>query len=845
MKIARTHLLARLALVASVSVGLAACGGSSDNNEDDQPAPETHNVPVGHGLTEGRDATIEAGGTLKTPTGTLACPEDGMDCMIKVIPEIDGSFTATSTGGEVTFTADEPAKTVAEMQMEAFDAAKMAIEAAATEAAAQAAYDTVDKDDITAKQADDLQTALNTRIGEIQAAALKPFNDAKAAIEGAATEAAAQAAYDAVDQSAITGEQAADLMAALAKRKGELEEATRIASQKKTLMDLADAIDTSDLKDADGNYDQEKVNAARSAISALRDALDNQSDDVSDADKAPYEMKFTEADAEVTEAQGGINLATRRSTQMSELADAHEDLQDALDAFAGSTATKDQLDTAKGARTALKGKLDAALDLSTSEKDKYQTAHDSAEGTIAAAEKAFNTAENKRIADETKAKQDMAKELHFAIRAQSDAGVGDDDSNGVPVPDVGADLSSTNANQGVLNAGYDPDNSDIRIVIGDAGSEADGEIFTLKEDKKTTVASIGDWTGQRFYVQQDGGNKLLHEAFVYSYVGKATPGKKFSTVYTLGSEDDDYQLIADEADAKNTPGQPTDVFAPKKVSIPSVTRTAGEHEFEKVRTRDDEIEVAGSYHGVTGTYRCELGSADNASCTAKVTADGLMLGGADTPTWVFVPSSRDARVSDSSDVDYASFGWWVEKEGSDINTVSVFEDFRGVVGTGLTESSFDGLEGTATYKGGAIGQYAFRSDTGGKNESGHFVATATLEADFDGGGSGESGDISGTIDDFKVGDDGAARDWSVALEESEFTPTAGVATAGASDDGTVWTMGSGDDAAAADASGSWQVNIRNNTNGGDGGIPEVATGVFFSEFGTEGKMVGSFGAVAE
>ena len=34
MKIARTHLLARLALVAAVSVGLTACGGSSNNNED-------------------------------------------------------------------------------------------------------------------------------------------------------------------------------------------------------------------------------------------------------------------------------------------------------------------------------------------------------------------------------------------------------------------------------------------------------------------------------------------------------------------------------------------------------------------------------------------------------------------------------------------------------------------------------------------------------------------------------------------------------------------------------------------------------------------------------------------
>ena len=833
---ARTSLWASLAIAASI--GLAGCGGSSNEKPAETPAPETHNLAAGHGLTDGEDRVIKAGETLKTPTGTLTCPEDGMDCTISVVAQIDGSYTATSTGGEATFEADPPPtplKTVAEMQMEAYEAAKAAIEAAATEAAAQAAYDLVDKDDITAKQASDLQTALNTRIGEIQEAALKPFNDAKDAIEAATTEKEAQDAHDAVDQDAITGKQAADLAAALRTKISMLQKDGRIDDQQKELARLSGLIDTSDLSD------QTKVDTARQAITNLQTALDTGSPDLTEADKAQYVTQLGNANTAVTAAQGGIDRDTRRTNQMAALGTAGTDLQAALDAFAGKTATKDQLDDAKEARDDLKAKLDDAKDLSDDEKAQYQSAYDSAEGTIASAESAFNTAETERVNDETKATRDMAKELHGAIRAQTDDGIGSDDSDGAPVPDVGVDLSGVNANQGVLNAGYAPDNSDIRIVIGDSGTDTDGELFTLKKDKKATVAPIGDWTGERFYHQQDTDDKLLHEAFVYSYVGKATPGKKFSTVYVLQDEDQDYQLNSSDADLA---GDPSDVFAPKKVSIPSVTRTAGEHEFEKARTRDDEIEVAGSYHGVAGTYRCELGSSDNASCTAKVTADGLMLGGDDSPTWVFVPSSRDARVSDSSDTDYASFGWWVQKEGGDINTVSVFEDFRGTVGTGLEAAAFNNLEGTATYQGGAIGQYAFRSDTGGKNESGHFVATATLEADFGGAGD-DSGDISGTIDDFKVGDDGDARDWSVALEESGFTAASNVATAGDGDDGTVWTMGSGDDATAADASGSWQVNLRNNTNGGDGGVPEVATGVFFSEFGSEGKMVGAFGAVAE
>ena len=835
---ARTSLWASLAIAASL--GLAGCGGSSDNDDPAPTPPKVTTLPADHGLIDGRDTTIEAGGTLKTSTGTLACPEDGMDCMIKVVAELDGSFTATSTGGEATFTADEPPtppKTIAEMQMEAFDAAKMAIEAAATEAAAQAAYDTVDKDDITAKQADDLQTALSTRIGEIQAAALKPFNDAKAAIEGAATEDAAQAAYDAVDQDAITGKQAADLAAALSIKISMLQKDGRIVTQKAELARLSGLIDTSDLSD------QDKVDAARLAITALQTALDSGSPDLTEEDKAQYVTQLGNANTAVTAAQGGIDRDTRRTTQMADLGTAGTNLQAALDAFAGKTATKDQLDDAKAARTALKAKLDDAKDLSDAEKAQYQSAYDSAAGTIASAETAFNTAETKRITEETEATEEMAEALYSAIKPRG----------GATSFNFGGEVTATTdvSDAQSLNAGYGDGTTDdtaenqtkilIAIDTTETPSATNPEIFTLSEDKKTTVASIGDWTGKRFYAQEESGDKRLHEAFVYSYVGAPTPGDKFSTVYGLGSEEDNYELEAAEADGDSDGG--SDAFIPERVTIPSVTRTAGDYTFEKARDRDSDIEVPGSYHGVAGVYVC-LPTNDAGTCSASVTGAGLVLGTTDQ-TWTFEVSNRDAKVSDKSDTSYASFGWWIEKDSDgDPSTVSVFEDFRGTVGTGLTSTVFNGLGGTATYNGGAVGKYALRSSTGGKNESGHFVATAILEADFGtAGASGTAGDISGTIDNFKIGDAGEDRDWSIALKESDFdSSTANVVTAGESDDGTIWTMGSGDDVNAANASGGWQMNLRNNTNNGDGNVPEVATGTFSSEFGSEGSMVGAFGA---
>ena len=43
---------------------------------------------------------------------------------------------------------------------------------------------------------------------------------------------------------------------------------------------------------------------------------------------------------------------------------------------------------------------------------------------------------------------------------------------------------------------------------------------------------------------------------------------------------------------------------------------------------------------------------------------------------------------------------------------------------------------------------------------------------------------------------------------------------------------------AADAAGAWRGLLKDN---GDDGVPKVATGWFYSEYGLDGKMFGAFG----
>ncbi|MDE0387735.1 MAG: hypothetical protein OXI75_03450 [Rhodospirillales bacterium] len=381
-----------------------------------------------------------------------------------------------------------------------------------------------------------------------------------------------------------------------------------------------------------------------------------------------------------------------------------------------------------------------------------------------------------------------------------------------------ADASGTGTDD--VFAAYNTGDTAIEVTIGTGGdSPAAGTAVTLSEDKKTMVAANHGWAGKRY---ADAAGDDEYEAMVYSDVKAPTQGKKFGGA----AANDEYEYALTDGALPLT----TINANPGRVTLSGVTRTAGTETFELPDpnpNNEQDITVSGSYHGVSGTYSCDTGAARTDACTAMVAAEGFTLTGA----WTFTPSSAEARVMDSADTMYASYGWWIKKAENDGPfTASAFVDYKGGDGSAELAGGIDALNGAATYMGGAAGKYALASSTGGTNDAGHFTARATLEANFT--NNTEATAITGTIDDF-IGADGMSRDgWSVKLNGS---PIANAGTFGDAEDGTEWTI---DGTAAAD-SGSWSGRFY---DAGDDLVPDVATGTFYSTYGTAGKMVGAFGA---
>ena len=426
----------------------------------------------------------------------------------------------------------------------------------------------------------------------------------------------------------------------------------------------------------------------------------------------------------------------------------------------------------------------SVADLTQQVSDLRQQVQDAKDAADAAADK-----ENKAT----------AAKLYAGINAPAGDGTGNDDFH--------ADYNDADQ----PNAG---DAVDTRIMVTIGAGDAPGTAVALSEDKKTTVGMNHGWTGKR-YADPAGGDS--YEAIVYSNVAAPTMGKKFGSADAVTPTGDYQYQLTDGA-------LPSAQFVAANVAFTGVTRTAGTETFKLPDPNPsgaDVILIPGTYHGVSGTYNCTPATPAD-GCSAAVAAKGFTVSAGDT--WTFTPSDAMARVRDAADTAYASYGWWLMKtENGKTFTASAFHDVKGAV---ADAAGLDTLNGTATYMGGAAGKYALASSTGGTNDAGHFTARAMLEANF------TDNMISGTIDMF-MGADGMARDWSVELKEAAVGAT-GVITRAAADD-TVWTIGG----TAAAASGEWSGSLRDN---GTDGVPKVATGTFYTEYGTAGRMVGGFGA---
>ena len=640
-----------------------------------------------------------------------------------------------------------------------------------------------------------------------------PYETAKAAIMTAETAEAAQKAYDDVKDD-VTAAQGDMLQKAVNDRSAALATMAREMEQKDDLMDAAGMVVT----DASELSTQALVDAAKAANVALRQALDD-ADDVSEADKAKYQDMLDDAIAAVDEAQGGIDTATRRTNQMGALSDRSSELRTALRALVGVIPTQEQIDTANNAHTALNTAITEATDLTEPEKAVARSLASDAVGAIGTAQTARNNANDNADNADKIAMAATAAKLYAGISAQ-----------------MGTVGTATDGDRAAAYSGTN--DADITVTFDSDPETGNTEQTQVLKATKMTVADNHGWEGKQ-YMASGTGVSGTYEALVYSNVGEPTMGLPFGGTSTQQSAGEVQYTLTNGATSVST----TADGVPARVVSSSFDQSAGVKRFPLPSPNPNEatvVTVNGSYHGVSGTYSCTPG--DTAVCAVQVAANGFNLGTVPSGTdatftnaggsWMFKPDDPKARVTETPDSIYASYGWWLHKSADDKTyTASAFVDNKGTV---PAASGITALQGTAKYMGGAAGKYALSSSTGGTNDAGHFTARATLEADF--------GDdmITGMIDMF-VGADGESRDWSVELMEQGVGDTGTIL--GDNGTGTAkmtkWTIGG----TTADASGEWRGTLYDNDSS-DNDVPKVGTGTFYSTFGSvggDGKMVGASG----
>ncbi len=256
----------------------------------------------------------------------------------------------------------------------------------------------------------------------------------------------------------------------------------------------------------------------------------------------------------------------------------------------------------------------------------------------------------------------------------------------------------------------------------------------------------------------------------------------------------------------------------------------------------DAAELAGTFNGSMGTYKCNA----TAACTVTVNAMGVVSAVSNDSDWVFIPAT--GATTDQPDYDYYHYGFWLKKT-TDEDGVLTYNEVETFAGSSVNASGdVATVTGSATYEGGAVGVYVknvYNSDrTLDVATSGHFTADVSLTATFgqvnNAAGTGtiapdKLNTLTGTIDNFALSG-GEDNDWSVALQSDGDPNAAGIQ---ADSDGTMAGTAKG-----GDGDGSFTAIYHGSlTAAADGTIPKPGSvvGEFNAGF-TDGTVAGAFGA---
>jgi hypothetical protein len=158
------------------------------------------------------------------------------------------------------------------------------------------------------------------------------------------------------------------------------------------------------------------------------------------------------------------------------------------------------------------------------------------------------------------------------------------------------------------------------------------------------------------------------------------------------------------------------------------------------RTIPEETAVTGSYDGVAGQYYFDEATTLNWDGTDLSVTTG-------TGNFGFRADDPDVVIPDR---DYLAFGVWTEipDDPTNANPGRVRPFVHGNAGPYNAEQ-IAALAGDASYSGGAVGHWATRAAGSHMADEGRFTATATLNADFDGGLGATvlTGEITGFMDE--------------------------------------------------------------------------------------------------
>ena len=337
---------------------------------------------------------------------------------------------------------------------------------------------------------------------------------------------------------------------------------------------------------------------------------------------------------------------------------------------------------------------------------------------------------------------------------------------------------------------------------------------TFEAKNAKSISALGSWSGTEVTAKT---STTMDTARVYTNIDG---GKRVAFADVYGA----------------APLTPTDAHAPL-ISFSGMAMGSGSMTHRdnaksaSTVTVNDEFHIGGTFAGAPGRFRCDATSAN--SCISTVAdGGGVTLSGG---IWTFTPNAGAMALQ--ADDGYQWFGWWMHKAADDSYH---FAAFTGSTANNAAPTALGALQGTATYRGAAVGTYAMYA---GGAKSGDFTADAELTADF-GDGTAE-GTISGMIDNFS----GAGMNgWSLELQELNLNATGAFSTAtdetaGATTDmnRVIWSMGDDD---AADPAGMWAGQLYNEVGTGEprAGTPQAAVGTFTAEYGPTGHMIGAFGA---